>query len=277
MINCFAITEEGNLAALAAHLEKYPLTKLVGSYTGSPLKYSEIVDLSVQMVFIDYSLVSIFRPLLTRLSQHVSIVYLSTDQSLAFQAFEAGALDFIAYPFDFNRLERSVNKLIRLSLLIASNPPLQKHVGNVDSFFVKPDPKGKVELLINCNDVLFIEAYQNDVAIQMADGRRYVCYHTMREMEDNLSNCFMRVHKSFIINYKKMSAFDGSNIIISTYQEFKIPLGGVYKKAFLDKRNTMVIRKPIKSLDSQLLRKALSYLLMFLVTELNVINEIIYI
>ncbi|WP_199121060.1 LytTR family DNA-binding domain-containing protein [Pedobacter sp. ASV28] len=276
MINCFSITERDNQVALAAHLEKYPLTRLVGSYRIAPLIYSDILELGVQLVFIDQSLVANFKVLLSRLSQHVSIVYLAEDKELAFQAFEDGVLDFITYPYSFARLEKCINKFVSFSLLVPLAQPQQKQSANVNSFFVKPDSKGKIELLINCNDVLFIEAFHNDVAIHMVDGRRFVCYYTMKEMED-LSDCFMRVHKSYIINYNRMSAFDGANIIIKSSQEFRIPLGGVYKKAFFDKRSTMVIRKQSRPMEGPLLRKVLGYLMIFMLTEINLVNELLYI
>ncbi len=272
MINCFAITEPRNLELLSSCLFKYPLTRLVGFYNGSSLRASDIIDLSIHIVFVDYQLQEQFRKLLVKIAPHVSVVYIAGEKEHAFQAFEDGALDYILCPFDSERLDKTINKFIRFSLLM---PPAQKsfkEASDTEFFFVKPDPKGKIELLINSNDVLFVEAYQSDVVIQMADGRRFVCFHTMREMEESLSSCFMRVHKSFIINYKKMSAFDGSNIIIETNQQFRIPLGGVYKKSFLDRRNTMVIRKPTKGMEDNILRRALTYLLMFFLLDVNVVD-----
>jgi|GEM_PF-5617406 len=274
MINCYVIVERENIEKLSANLLNYPLTRLVGCYNGSSLKLSEILGLSLQIIFVDYSLYPSVRHVIDRLSGQVSVVYLAKDQAGAYRAFEDGVLDYFTYPFDFDRFERCINKFIRFSLLSPSVPQFSKKL-TVDSFFVKPDPKGKVELLINCNDILFIEAYQNDVAIQMADGRRFVSFHTMKEMEESLSSCFVRVHKSFIINYKKMSAFDGSNIIMETNCQFFIPLGGVYKKNFLEKRNTMVIRKTNRVIGNRLLQKALQYILTFCLSELNLVHEIL--
>lgn len=273
MINCYAIVEKCNLEVLAEYLTKYPLTRLVGQYNGNSLRHSDIIGLSVQVVFLDYSLYHKFRQLILELEPHVSIVYFSNNPDAAYQAFEDGVLDYITYPYNFARLEKCMNKFVRFSLLIRADQQREKAT-SVESFFVKPDPRGKEELLINCDDVLFIEAFQNDVAIQMSDGRRFVCFHTMKEMEGSLSNNFMRVHKSFIINYRKISAFDGSNIIIEKNQRFKIPLGGVYKQSFLDRRNTMVIRKPQKGMGVNVLKKALGSLLIFLAKDIYTFCEI---
>jgi len=274
MINCYAIVEKCNLNALANHVIEYPSTRLVGYYEGKSLKYSEIIGLSVQVVFVDYSLHTVFSHLLTILESHVSVVYLANSPDAAYQAFEHGALDYITYPFNFARFEKCMNKFVRFSLLAPAVQQQGEKIGTVDSFFIKPDPRGKVELLINYSDVLFIEAFQNDVAIQMADGRRFVCFHTMKEMEEGLSAYFMRVHKSFIINYKRIAAFDGSNIIIGTDQQFTIPLGGVYKKSFFDKRNTIIIKKPNKRAQGQLLKIALKIFLVFLSEEGTLLGEI---
>lgn len=145
MINCFAITEKDNLPALAVDLGIYPLTRLVGFYQTNPLKYADIMELDAQLVFVGQTLVANFKTLLSKLSHQVLIVYLLQDSKMAYQAFKNGALDFIAYPFGFDRVEKCINKLAKLSLLVTSPQPQKKQ----------------------------------------------------------------RVHKSFIINCKKTSAFDG--------------------------------------------------------------------
>lgn len=264
MINCYVITKEEKLKSVFSHLLQHPLTKLVGWCNGAQTRYNDLIDLSVHIVFIDCDMVGEFKKLIDRASSKMSFVYLANYTDFAFQAFEDGVLDYVTYPLAYHRFERIINKFVRFSLVLPSVNASQKHTSYFESFFVKPDPKAKVEVLVNTGNVLFVEACQNDILIQMEDGKKYLCAYTMKEMEENLSNSFMRVHRSFLVNSKKICAFDGSNIIIDAHQQYIIPLGGVYKKNFLDRRNEMVIKKPGKPLHSYAVSKAINYLLILM-------------
>ena len=278
MINCYAIAQLDKLDILKDYCVSYPITSLLGHAYKGRVKPSDLLDLGVQLLFIDESLKIYHKSLLGKLPHHITIIYLSDDVDGAFDAFEEGALDFLIFPFSFTRFELCMNKLVKLSLMVSPQGKVAKRdIDVMESFFIKPDPKDKIELLINCSDVLFVEAYQNDVAIQMADGRRFVCYYTMREMEENLSDCFLRVHKSFIINYKKITAFDGANILMQTDQQFRIPLGGVYRKTFLERRSNMVIRKPNREIMDAVYRKALSLLIILFTVESELLIDLVYV
>lgn len=277
MIKCYAIVPQIQLEVLAEYCGKYPLTYLEIS-TKTRLSAPDLLGAGVKVLFIDESLKKDHKSMLKSVGNHISIIYISYDSAGAFNAFEDGALDFLLYPFSYPRFELSMNKLVKTSLLtLPKNVSKRSEPMVVESFFVKPDLREKIEVLINCNDVLFIEACQNDVAIQMADGRRYIYLSTMKEMEENLSGYFIRVHKSFIINAKKIAAFDGVNIIMETSKKFFIPLGGVYRKSFLEMCNKMMIRKPHRELESPMLRKALSIFIVFLTLDFGLINELPFI
>ncbi|WP_461788822.1 LytR/AlgR family response regulator transcription factor [Pedobacter sp.] len=275
MINCYVITKEDKLNSVFSHLLQHPLTKLVGWYDGIPTRYSDLLDLSVHIVFIDCDMIGKFKKLIERSRSKVSFVYLSNNTEFAFQAFEDEVLDYVTYPVEFKRFERVVNKFVRFCLMLPSADKSKTVSSSFDSFFVKPDPKAKVEVLVNACSVLFVEAFHNDIVIQMEDGKRYLCAYTIKEMEESLSNCFIRVHRSFLVNYKKISAFDGTNIIIDANQQYIVPLGGVYKKSFLDRRRDMLIKKTSKTFESYSISKAINYFLILMAIHADFTTDII--
>ncbi len=251
MIKCYAITQLDRCNTLQKFCSNYPLTTWAGYHTGNTHEIYE-----PHILFVDYALKYNYRHFLKKLSSSVSIIYLSEDTNTAYEAFEDGVMDHLIYPFSFERFELCLNKLIKCSLL--GSPKINKmEVDSKEYFFVKPNPKDKLELLVCCRDLLFIEAHQNDIVIQMADGRKFLCSYTLKEMEEYLSDAFLRVHKSFIINCKSILSFDGLYITLESTKQHRIPLGGTYKKNFFERRNDMLIRKAKATVDKSVVLNGL--------------------
>lgn len=56
--------------------------------------------------------------------------------------------------------------------------------------------------------------------------------HSLSSFEDKLDNRFVRVHRSYIVNSTKVTAFTKQDIEIGSIE---IPIGDLYKKSALDK------------------------------------------
>jgi DNA-binding LytR/AlgR family response regulator len=114
----------------------------------------------------------------------------------------------------------------------------------VDSFFIKADSKGLKEVLIKCNQLLYIQAMQNYVVLHMEDNKSLSCHNSMKEMEDSLAgSCFSRIHKSYIINDEKITSVEGNMVMLSGDETNKLLIGNTYRRAFFEKKAQKMIRK----------------------------------
>jgi len=119
---------------------------------------------------------------------------------------------------------------------------IPKRLDITDSFFIKAEVKGLKEVQVRCNEILYIEAGQNYVFIHMVNQRKHFCHNTMKEMEESLPIAhFIRVHKSFIINYNQVTSIEGKVIVLDGKQ--KVLIGITYRKAFFDRKNQKMIKK----------------------------------
>ena len=86
---------------------------------------------------------------------------------------------------------------------------------------------------IPLNEVLYIESIKDYVRIYLPD-RNVNTKDTITEFAQKLPPFFLRIHRSFIINTQKISAFNAHDIEIEGNE---IPIGISYKKevmAFLE-------------------------------------------
>ncbi|MEO7393531.1 MAG: LytTR family DNA-binding domain-containing protein, partial [Chitinophagaceae bacterium] len=81
-------------------------------------------------------------------------------------------------------------------------------------------------------DILFVEALQNYVAIH-TKHKKYMTYLTFKSVEEYLpGNKFFKVHKSFIIAISKVDSIEGNDIRIG---QAHIPISRSQKEEVMDK------------------------------------------
>lgn len=100
-------------------------------------------------------------------------------------------------------------------------------------FIFIPGDKKNLRIKVTKSDIRFIEANANYIKIY-TDKKQHMTYLSLGDVLRLLGNsCFLRIHKSYIVNVYKISSFDG----ISVYMECGelIPIGAAFKEAFLKK------------------------------------------
>jgi DNA-binding LytR/AlgR family response regulator len=84
--------------------------------------------------------------------------------------------------------------------------------------------------------ILFIEALK-DYVILHTENAKYTIHSTMKDIEKKLPvEYFIRVHRSFIINLKKINSIDSSIVILENHKK-SIPIGGSYKELLFKRLN----------------------------------------
>jgi two-component system LytT family response regulator len=246
MISCFILGGPGTVEKLSMQIEKFLLTTLSGHSLLPDRDLSKVLGCCPKIVFVEDAFIGNHKRALTGLAQKCTVIYISPTTEHAFEAFDAQGFDYLLEPVCYERFEMSINKFIRLSLVhLTPHASILKKVEPItESFFIKADSKGQKEILIKCGDIVFIKAMQNYVLIYMRDDRQVISHHTMREMEENLpASYFQRVHKSYIINYERISSVNGNTIVLDHRDQFQFMIGNSYRKVFFERKNQKMIKK----------------------------------
>lgn len=170
-----------------------------------PFIVSDVISLkeklkeeAIDVLFLDVELPELSGIDFMRVSKDLpQVVLMSNMKQYAADAFEVEALEFLPKPVDYNRFLKTVNKLDRNSS--SSTIPEQE-----ESIFFKIN--GKLQK-INLSDVLFFEAMSDYVKIITA-AKTYVVLHTMTKLQNHLPDSFLRCHRSYLVNLKKVDALD---------------------------------------------------------------------
>jgi two-component system LytT family response regulator len=241
MISCYILCEPSSMHTLKKYIEWFPFTQLNGQSFPNAIGLNSIIEENPNILFVDIALASSHKDALLEIAKTSIIVYIGNCFSHAYEAFDTLGFDFLMMPLRFERFEMSMYKFKRFFLLKGTED-LKKEDRITDSFFVRVDSKGQKEVLVKCKDVIFIEALQNYVVLQLVDDEKLICHNTMKEMEESLPvDIFVRIHKSFIINYDQVTMVEGNNIMLN--EKYKVIIGSTYKKPFMERKSRKMIKK----------------------------------
>lgn len=135
----------------------------------------------------------------------------------AIDSFELDTItDYLVKPFSFDRFLKAIRKVEN------SN----NFVPETKSVFINVDKTLHKVLL---DDILYIESDRNYVTI-VTKNQKLVLIDALKNWKNKLSDSFLQVHKSFIINTNKIEKVSGNEIYIDIK---RIPIGRTFKPALL--------------------------------------------
>ncbi len=157
------------------------------------------------------------------------VVFTTAYPNFALDGFELDVLDYLLKPISFERFFKAVNK-------VKDHLNKDKSIENInvdekEFFFVKADKK---LMKINYDEITYVEGLKDYVIIWL-EQTRIITLQTMKSLDDKLdSKNFKRIHRSFIVNLKKITALNGSMVELSFKGQLKqLPIGKNYKDELL--------------------------------------------
>lgn len=228
MIKCVAIDDEPlALKQLAYYLEKVPYFELVTCCRSAMDAMRKLEDTEADVLFIDINMPDLNGLDFVRsLADPPMIVFTTAYQEHAIEGYRVNAIDYLLKPFGMSDILRAADKVKRQYDLMhaATLSPVDEY----DAIFIRADYK---VMRVLVKDIVYVEGYGEYLRIYL-DGqpKPLVAYLRMKEMEGRLTDkCFMRIHKSYIVNLHHLTEIDRNRVILDTKAE--IPIGESYHES----------------------------------------------
>ena len=141
-----------------------------------------------------------------QLKQKIEIVMLTKNPQDAIKAFEEGFVDCLQKPVSYERFKKTADKLVKR--ITPVNLSKKK-----EDYFIHFKCNLKSEKVL-VNNIKWIKAMGDYVKI-VTQNKNYVVLSSMKAFISRLpENQFVRIHKSYIINLKKVINHDSNNVFI---------------------------------------------------------------
>jgi DNA-binding LytR/AlgR family response regulator len=221
--------EEHAMDLLMMYAERISDVQIVGRETDPAKAVRMILDKEVvaDVVFLDIDMPVLGGLSFAGLVRHlIQVVFTTAHRQYAPESYLHDAVDYLLKPVTFERFLVSIEKLRqRLIMQNTAKATLLDHIS------IPGDGKGTF-IVLETKDILYVQGSSNYVTI-WTEKKEYLTNYSMIKVEQLLhSNQFLRVHKSFIINLRKVVKADNETIFLINGKE--IPLSETYRKQFMN-------------------------------------------
>lgn len=213
---------------LEGYLEKIPDFELVAS-CASAIDASVILSKNkVDLIFLDIEM-----PLLKgtdfikNLVSKPQVIFTTAYRDYAVDGFELNALDYLLKPIFFERFFLAVQKFLKQQNGKENSEKTPLYSDNSKYLFVN---KAKKQIKVVYDTILYVESLKDYIKIHRRDEDPLIIKESISAFEHRLDNRFIRLHRSYIVNSEKITAYTKNDVEIG---RMEIPIGNNYKDNLL--------------------------------------------
>lgn len=205
-------------------VKEHPALTLIAEYSSAVDTKKGLNDTECDLIFLDIEMPIINGfELLDVLKNKPQIIFVTGKTEYAFKAFDYDATDYLQKPITQERFNLGVEKALEHHRLKFENTASEN-----EYIFIKSNLK-KRKIFINT--ILWIEALGDYIKLVTSE-ESYVILSTMKAFEKEVEEySFLRIHKSYIVNLKKIKRFNSKFVEINNEN---LPLSRNKKKILIE-------------------------------------------
>jgi len=216
--NCLIVDDELHARELIRmHVSQLPEFNIVGECESALEASSILRENKVDILFLDIEMpVLKGNELLKSLSNPPKVVFTTAHRNYAIEAFDLNVLDYLLKPITFSRFYKTIEKFR------ASLPANSEEVDSI--IHIKKDRK---VFKLDLSNVIYVESIKDYIRIHQSNADSITIKQTLTSFYELLNQDFLRIHRSFIINTKYLTAFSKVEVELG---EHRFPIGLSYRK-----------------------------------------------
>jgi len=229
-INCIIIDDEPLAAALIeAHVANIPNLTIIAICSNALEGFEVLKTQTVDLIFLDIQM-----PLLTgieflkSLSNPPKVIFTTAYREYAIESYELEVVDYLLKPISFDRFFKAINKFFKTIEPLVPVKPKVEAQETTGFIYVNSNKKHHK---ISFSEILYVESIKDYIRIHLHD-KTIVTKDKISEFEHKLPFSFLRIHRSYIVNADKITAYTVHDVEIG---DIEIPIGISYKRQLLEK------------------------------------------
>ncbi|MGM9476133.1 LytR/AlgR family response regulator transcription factor [Pedobacter sp. GSP4] len=228
MIKCIAIDDQqSSIAGLQKYIEDTPNMRLIRSYTDPLTALRELKKIDeVDVIFMDIQMPQISGLELSKAvrSKTRKLIFTTSHQEYAFEAFEAEADAYLLKPYGYAKFALTLARLFGEEL----------ENGEEETYFlVKNKSEDHKAVMVRYTDIICFESFHNYIKIHTTE-KIIIAYLSLKDVKEQLSikKGFIQLHRGYIIAISHILHIDGTRITLSNHTNFTV--GDIYYNDFKD-------------------------------------------
>lgn len=214
-MNCIIIDDEEMARAIMIQfIANYTDIEVVADFSNAIEAIKFLNQNEVDLIFLDIHMPNFTGfDFIQTIKNPPRVILVTSDRNFAIEAFEYECIvDYLVKPITKDRFVKAVQKAIFMKTNASSKELKPKGEDNANEFYINIDRR---LIKIEMASVNIVEAKGDYIHIK-TDGKNYIVHSTLKKIEDKLpKDLFLKVHRSFIINTKKIIDIEDNSVLIA--------------------------------------------------------------
>lgn len=222
-VRCLLVDDEPLAIQLVKnHLEQLELFEVVATCSNAIKALEVLRSKTIDLMFLDIKMPQLTGiDFLKTLKNPPAVIMTTAYREFALDGYDLDIVDYLLKPITFDRFFKAIDRYLRS---VQTQVGVLPEAGIAGFIYVKVG--GKFHKLY-ADDILYVESLKDHVIIHGVDQKINAKYK-ISDIEIELKPFnFIRIHRSFIVNPKKITAFTVNDIEIGMKE---IPIGTNYKE-----------------------------------------------
>lgn len=227
---CVIIDDEPlAIELIESHITQLEHLEVVATFKNALNAFEFIKSNHVDLLFLDIQMPMLSgTDFLKSANISAKVIFTTAYREYALEGYELNVIDYLLKPITFNRFLKAIDKYFELKTIqepIKSTEPAG--ISDIDFIYVRANRK---HIKVKFEDILYVESIKDYIKFR-TDVETIVVKEKISELANLLPEpTFLRIHRSYIVNTQKVTAFTNDDVEIS---DIEIPIGGIYKQHVL--------------------------------------------
>lgn len=212
--------EEFARQLIETHLKQIDGFEIVASCGSAMEAHKVLLNKEIDLMFLDIEMPGLKgTDFLRNIIVKPKVIFTTAYRDYALEGFDLNAVDYLLKPIVFTRFFQAIEKFLQVV-----NKPIKASLSIEDNdyIFVKNNKKN---IKVKLQEINYIESIKDYIKIHSTKDTITI-KHSLSAFEDKLDERFLRIHRSYIVNTQKITAFTKVDVEIGLIE---LPIGDSYK------------------------------------------------
>ena len=229
-LRCLIVDDEPNaVSLLEMFIRQNTSWELAGKCYDAPEALSFLKTHPVDLIFLDINMPHLTgMEMAALLPPSTSIVFTTAYSEYAADSYGFPTIDYLLKPITLKRFYAALQKIeahfAKPETPATDAPP----AAGEEYFFIK---SGRMLHKVLLKDILYFEG-EKEYARLVTPTQRLLIYRRLKDIGEQLSSSFARVHNSYIVNIARLDSIRDNHVFIGSKQ---IPISEKFREAFMNR------------------------------------------
>jgi DNA-binding LytR/AlgR family response regulator len=225
-MKCLVVDDEPLARQLIeSHIKRVEGLTLVKSCCNAIEAFTVLQQKKVDLLFLDIQMPQVTGiELLKSLKDKPKVILTTAYREYGVEAYDLDVVDYLLKPVTFERFLRSLSKIYQVQSPVTISEEYSLLQSYDEAYIYLREDREMVKVFLK--DILYIESLRDYVKVKTL-SKQIITYQKISYLEKKLPENKLRVHRSFIVSFDKVTSFAINAVKIG---DVEVPIGRNYKQ-----------------------------------------------